>query len=155
MFASLLLQLSRLDRRRVFEHFPNSDAYFGLAAYHRAIWTGADHLYAGQLELHQKYFEPLATVWTVITCFVAITHCRLSEQKKRTIAKPSHLKLYWQAPGCNIFLVGTRQSNCRTVADAGARLSDGPGGAAEESQREGKERHENAECEDLDSVAIK
>jgi hypothetical protein len=75
-----------LDRRRLLEDFPNSDACFRLVEYHRAIWTGADHLYAGQLELHQKYFEPLATVWTVITRYAAITHCRLSKQQKHTIA---------------------------------------------------------------------
>jgi hypothetical protein len=67
MLASPVLQQLRLDRRRLLEDFRNSDACFGLVAYHRAIWTGADHLYAGQLELHQKYLEPLATVWTVIT----------------------------------------------------------------------------------------
>jgi hypothetical protein len=58
-----------------------------IAADHRAIWAGGDHVNARQREFHQKYFEPLMTVRTSILEFVADIHCRL--ERVTQIVDPS------------------------------------------------------------------
>jgi len=58
-----------------------------IAADHRAIRAGGDHVNARQREFHQKYFEPLMTVRTVILEFVADIHCRL--ERVTQIVDPS------------------------------------------------------------------
>src|SRR5438876_9884930 len=58
-----------------------------IAADHRAIRAGGDHVNARQREFHQKYFEPLMTVRTSILEFVADIHCRL--ERVTQIVDPS------------------------------------------------------------------
>jgi hypothetical protein len=48
-----------------------------IAVDHRAIGTGGDHAHASQREFHQKYFEPLTAVRTIIVGLVAELHGRL------------------------------------------------------------------------------
>jgi len=62
-----------------FDNFANRAACFGLVGYNRAIWTRAYRLYARQPELHEEYFEPLATVWT----YVGDTHRSLQTPRTR------------------------------------------------------------------------
>jgi len=45
-----------------------------IAVDHRTIGAGGDHEYAAQPKFHQKYFEPLLAVRTIILGLVAVLH---------------------------------------------------------------------------------